>query len=219
MTAEDPVEYNLEGINQVKINEEIGLTFAAALRSFLRQDPNIIMVGEIRDIETASIAVKAALTGHLVFSTLHTNDAPSDADPSGRHGNGAVPRRLLDEPDHGPAAHPARLLEVQGADRRCTPRCSGAAARSRRKRRTSFYRGRGATTATTPATGAAQGVYEVMPITPTIRNLILDRAPTSEIRSLAIQEGMLTLRAHALMKLKSGITTAEEILKETTQDD
>ena len=115
-TAEDPVEYNFAGINQVQMKEEIGLTFAAALRSFLRQDPDIIMVGEIRDYETAEIAVKAALTGHLVLSTLHTNDAPSTVTRLAEHGDRAVPRVVVREPHRRPAAGPPGLHEVQGGD-------------------------------------------------------------------------------------------------------
>jgi type IV pilus assembly protein PilB len=219
MTAEDPVEYNLEGINQVMINEEIGLTFAAALRAFLRQDPNIVMVGEIRDIETASIAVKAALTGHLVLSTLHTNDAPSTLN------------RLVDmgvEPFL--VASSVNLIMAQRLIRRICKNCRQATVlhpevlgelglSEEEAQDLVVYEGTGCVDCNNTGYKGREGVYEVMPITPTIRNLILDRAPTSEIRSLAIQEGMLTLRAHALMKLKSGITTAEEILKETTQDD
>ena len=115
MTAEDPVEFNLVGINQVQVRENIGLNFAAALRSFLRQDPNIILVGEIRDFETAEIAVKAALTGHLVLSTLHTNDAPEHDQPADEHGHRAVPGGELGASDLRAAPRPARLLELQGA--------------------------------------------------------------------------------------------------------
>ena len=116
MTAEDPVEYNLAGINQVQMQENIGLNFAAALRSFLRQDPNIILVGEIRDFETAEIAIKAALTGHLVLSTLHTNDAPSHDHPPDEHGHRAVPRGDLGAHDRGAAPRPPRLHILQRAD-------------------------------------------------------------------------------------------------------
>ena len=115
MTAEDPVEYNLPGINQVQVRENIGLNFAAALRAFLRQDPNIILVGEIRDFETAEIAVKAALTGHLVLSTLHTNDAPEHGQPADEHGHRAVPRGQLREPDLRPAPGAPRLQQLQGS--------------------------------------------------------------------------------------------------------
>ena len=218
MTAEDPVEYNLDGINQVLVHEDIGLTFAAALKAFLRQDPNIIMVGEIRDLETGSIAVKAALTGHLVLSTLHTNDAPSAIGRLIDMGvepflvassvNLILAQRLLrricvnckrkitlpeeglDELqlDHAEAAT-ANISDGQG----CVD-CNGTG-----------YRGR-------------LGIYEVMNITPKIRDLILERAPASEIKRSAIESGMLTLRRDALEKLKRGFTTAEEILKETASD-
>ncbi len=219
MTAEDPVEYNLDGINQVMVNEEIGLTFAAALRAFLRQDPNIIMVGEIRDIETASIGVKAALTGHLVLSTLHTNDAPSTLN------------RLVDmgvEPFL--VASSVNLIMAQRLIRRICKNCKQPSVlhpevldelglSAEQAQDLVVYEGAGCVDCNNTGYKGREGVYEVMPITPTIRNLILDRAPTSEIRSLAIQEGMLTLRSHALMKLRSGITSAEEILKETTKDE
>ena len=122
MTAEDPVEFNLAGINQVQMHDEIGLNFAAALRSFLRQDPDIIMVGEIRDYETAEIGVKAALTGHLVLSTLHTNDAPGDDQPPAEHGDRALPRLLLGDPHPRPAPAAEDLRRLQGAGRRSTPR-------------------------------------------------------------------------------------------------
>jgi energy-coupling factor transporter ATP-binding protein EcfA2 len=113
-TAEDPIEFNLAGINQVQMHEEIGLNFAAALRAFLRQDPDIIMVGEIRDFETAEIGVKAALTGHLVLSTLHTNDAPVDDQPAPQHGHRALPRRELGQPDPRAAPRARHLRELQG---------------------------------------------------------------------------------------------------------
>ena len=115
MTAEDPVEYNLMGINQVLVRTEIGLTFAAALKAFLRQDPNIIMIGEIRDLETGGIAIKAALTGHLVLSTLHTNDAPEHDHPYDRHGDRAVQRGQRREPGGGAAAGAADLQGLQGS--------------------------------------------------------------------------------------------------------
>ena len=122
MTAEDPVEFNLVGVNQVQIRENIGLNFAAALRSFLRQDPNIILVGEIRDFETAEIAVKAALTGHLVLSTLHTNDAPSTDEPADEHGHRAVPGRELGAPDLRAAPGAPHLRTVQGSEPNVTAR-------------------------------------------------------------------------------------------------
>jgi type IV pilus assembly protein PilB len=219
MTAEDPVEYNLDGINQVNVHEEIGLTFAAALRSFLRQDPNIVMVGEIRDIETGSIAVKAALTGHLVLSTLHTNDAPSTLN------------RLVDmgvEPFL--VASSVNLIMAQRLIRRLCTNCRAATVlhpevldelgmSAEEAQDLVVYEGAGCVNCNNTGYKGREGIYEVMPVTPGIREMILDRAPTSEIRTLAMQEGMLTLRAHALMKLKSGITSVEEVLKESSKDE
>ncbi len=219
MTAEDPVEYNLDGINQVNVHEEIGLTFAAALRSFLRQDPNIVMVGEIRDIETGSIAVKAALTGHLVLSTLHTNDAPSTLN------------RLVDmgvEPFL--VASSVNLIMAQRLIRRLCTNCRQATVlhpevleelgmSAEEAQDLVVYEGAGCMNCNNTGYKGREGIYEVMPVTPAIREMILDRAPTSEIRSLAVQEGMLTLRAHALMKLKNGVTSVEEVLKESSKDD
>jgi type IV pilus assembly protein PilB len=218
MTAEDPVEYNLEGINQVLVHDDIGLTFAAALRSFLRQDPNIIMVGEIRDIDTGSIAVKAALTGHLVLSTLHTNDAPSTIN------------RMVDmgiEPFL--VASSTNLIMAQRLLRRVCKTCSNdmklhpevlrelglseaAAAKE------SFKEGKGCVDCNNTGYKGRMGVYEVMPMSPRIRDMVLDRASTSDIKKQAVSEGMLTLRADALLKLKKGVTTAEEVLKETAAD-
>jgi type IV pilus assembly protein PilB len=218
MTAEDPVEYNLEGINQVLVNEGVGLTFAAALRAFLRQDPNIVMVGEIRDVETASIAVKAALTGHLVLSTLHTNDAPSTIN------------RMVDmgiEPFL--VASSTNLIMAQRLVRRICKTCktdvtlhaevlrelgiSDVDAKS-----ATFKEGKGCVDCNNTGYRGRLGVYEVMTINPKVRDLILDRAPTSQIKKQAVADGMLTLRADGLIKLKNGLTTAEEVLKETAAD-
>jgi type IV pilus assembly protein PilB len=216
MTAEDPVEYNIEGINQVQINEAIGLTFAAALRAFLRQDPNIIMVGEIRDLDTASIATKAALTGHLVLSTLHTNDAASSvnrlvdmgvepflvAASTNLIAAQRLVRRLCKACKKQVSLHEEVVRELGIADGKpfnafepkgC-PECSGTG-----------FRGR-------------QGLYEVMPITPAVRDLILDRAPSSVIKRKAIDEGMLTLRQDGVIKVRQGVTPAQEVLKETGAD-
>lgn len=214
MTAEDPVEYNLDGINQVQVNEAVGLTFAAALKSFLRQDPNIVMVGEIRDLETGSIAVKAALTGHLVLSTLHTNDAPATVNRMIDMGlepflvatstNAILAQRLVRRICNNckeEEAVPADVLEDVGADPDLTcyhgvgcEECNGTG-----------YKGR-------------QGLYEVMPITSNIREQILDRASTAELREAAIADGMLTLRADGLRNVAKGITSIEEVLRETAED-
>ncbi len=219
MTAEDPVEYNLDGINQVNVNDAIGLTFAAALRSFLRQDPNIIMVGEMRDKETGSIAVKAALTGHLVFSTLHTNDAPSTL------------TRLVDmgiEPFL--VASSTNLIMAQRLVRRFCSKCKEPVALSDEVYRElqldpktvegiTFYHGKGCYDCNNTGYRGRQGVYEVMPVSPAIRELILNRASTREIKQRAVSEGMLTLRMDGLEKLKRGLTSPEEILKETAPDE
>jgi type IV pilus assembly protein PilB len=219
MTAEDPVEYNLDGINQVNINEEVGLTFAASLRAFLRQDPNIIMVGEIRDVETASIAVKAALTGHLVLSTLHTNDAPSTLN------------RLVDmgvEPFL--VASSTNLIMAQRLIRRVCQACKQPVMLHPEvvqelglgpgeMEDLVAHEGTGCVECNNTGYKGRVGLYEVMPITPGIREMILNRDSTTEIRSLAMQEGMLTLRGNAILNLRRGITTAEEVLKETARDD
>ena len=218
MTAEDPVEYNLEGINQVLIHEEVGLTFAAALKAFLRQDPNIIMVGEIRDLETAAIAIKAALTGHLVLSTLHTNDAPSTVNRIVDMGiepflvassvNLICAQRLLRKVCQSCKTeiklHPevVRELGLMEAD----------------VKEGGFFEGKGCVDCNNTGYKGRCGVYEVFPLTAVIRDQILDRASTAAIKKQAVADGMLTLRMDGLMKLKKGITTAEEVLKETAAD-
>ncbi|UCE02440.1 MAG: type IV-A pilus assembly ATPase PilB [Candidatus Latescibacterota bacterium] len=219
MTAEDPVEYNLEGINQVLVNEEIGLTFAAALKAFLRQDPNIVMVGEIRDLDTASIAVKAALTGHLVLSTVHTNDSSSTIN------------RLVDmgiEPFL--VASSLNLILAQRLGRRICKKCKAEVGPASEevlrelgwdpaKGTFSMYKGRGCPDCNMTGYAGRLGFYEVLMLTPTIREMILDRASSSDIKKVAIQEGMVTLRMHAITKIQEGITTVEEVLKETALDE
>jgi type IV pilus assembly protein PilB len=216
MTAEDPVEYNIEGINQVQIHDAIGLSFAAALRAFLRQDPNIVMVGEIRDLETASIATKAALTGHLVLSTLHTNDAPSTIN------------RLVDmgvEPFLVAAS--TNLIAAQRLVRRLCPACKEEVALHEEparelgidpKEKLRVFEPQGCEQCALTGFKGRQGLYEVMPISPAIRDLILDRAPSPVIKRQAVEEGMLTLRADGVLKLRKGVTTVEEVLKETAED-
>jgi type IV pilus assembly protein PilB len=218
MTAEDPVEYNIGGINQVQVHEEIKLSFSRALRAFLRQDPNVIMVGEIRDSDTASIAVKAALTGHLVLSTVHTNDAASTIDRLVDMGtepflvsaslNLVLAQRLVRKVclkcRTEVEAHPEALRELG---------LSIADAASMK-----FYRGRGCGACNDTGYLGRQGVYEVMPISSAIRQMILDRASTEQIKMRAIGEGMLTLRQDALLKLKAGTTSVEEVLRETAAD-
>jgi type IV pilus assembly protein PilB len=218
MTVEDPVEYNLHGINQVHVRDEIGLTFASALRSFLRQDPDIVMVGEIRDFETAEIAVKAALTGHLVLSTLHTNDAPSTI--SRMLNMGVEPflvsasvllilaqrlcRRICmqcREEEHIPAPALVKIgfTEQEAAAIKC-------------------YKGKGCTTCNDTGYKGRIALYEVLPVTEEIKELILEGASAAEIKSAAIRLGMRTLRMSGLQKLKEGITTVEEVLRVTFGD-
>ncbi len=215
MTAEDPVEYNLDGINQVQVRESVGLTFATALKAFLRQDPDIIMVGEIRDLETGGIATKAALTGHLVLSTLHTNDAPSTIN------------RMIDmgiEPFL--VASSTLLIMAQRLVRRI---CSGCKEEIKLSDEalgdvglpagTPVFKGKGCDKCKGTGYSGRQGLYEVMPITPAIRELILNRASTTEIRHTATGEGMLTLRDDGMIKVQKGITTIEEVLRETAVAD
>jgi type IV pilus assembly protein PilB len=217
MTAEDPVEFNLPGINQVQIRENIGLNFAAVLRSFLRQDPNIILVGEIRDYETAEIAVKAALTGHLVLSTLHTNDAPSTVS---RMVNMGIEPFLV-----GTAVN---LIQAQRLVRRVCSKCKvdvTADVPSKTLIDIGFtpeqigtfqvLKGKGCQTCNGTGYKGRVGLYEVMEITEGIRDLIMVGATAVEIKRKALEEGMLTLRMSGLEKIKNGVTTVEEVLRET----
>ena len=212
MTAEDPVEYNLMGINQVLVRNDVGMTFAAALKAFLRQDPNIIMVGEIRDLETGSIAIKAALTGHLVLSTLHTNDAPSTV------------TRMIDmgiEPFN--VASAVNIIVAQRLVRRV---CSGCKAEHPytdeelnamgiKRSEGPFYRGTGCDVCNGTGYKGRQGLYEVMLMTSALRRLVLRGGSTEELREQAVKEGMLTLRMDGMVKVKRGVTTLEEVVKET----
>jgi len=212
MTAEDPVEYNLLGINQVLVRNEVGMTFAAALKAFLRQDPNIIMVGEIRDLETGSIAIKAALTGHLVLSTLHTNDAPSTI------------TRMVDmgiEPFN--VASAVNLIVAQRLVRRICKECKREHEYSNEEMHAfaidrkvgPFFKGAGCDTCAGTGYRGRQGLYEVMALTSPLRREILKGASTEELRDLAVKEGMLTLRMDGMVKVKKGVTTLEEVVKET----
>jgi len=219
MTAEDPVEYNIHGINQVLVRNEIGMSFAAALRAFLRQDPNIIMVGEIRDIETGGIAIKAALTGHLVLSTLHTNDCPSTI------------TRLIDmglEPFN--VASALNLLTAQRLVRRICGNCKvethyeseylqAARVPLDWAARTTFYKGEGCDMCGGTGLKGRQGLYEVMAMSQALRKAIMAEASTDELRDIALREGMLTLRMDGLKKVERGITTLEEVVKETAVTD
>jgi type IV pilus assembly protein PilB len=251
MTAEDPVEYNLYGINQVLVRTEIGMTFAAALKAFLRQDPNIIMVGEIRDLETGGIAIKAALTGHMVLSTLHTNSAPETV------------TRLLDmglEPFN--VASALNLILAQRLVRRICSSCrtlyevskeeldaakvtrqttmrelrfTERALRDAKAKATKeaapfletlsldttvgelgFFKGKGCDQCAGTGLKGRQGVYEVMVMTPKIRKLVMQNVGAADIRDGAVEEGMLTLRMDAWLKVMKGITTTEQMIRETS---
>jgi type IV pilus assembly protein PilB len=215
MTAEDPVEYNLMGINQVLVRTEIGLTFAAALKAFLRQDPNIIMIGEIRDLETGGIAIKAALTGHLVLSTLHTNDAASTI------------TRLIDMGVEAfNVASAVNLVVAQRLVRRICKDCKGphqytdeelaTLGTDLEKLRTiSFMKGTGCDTCSGTGYKGRAGIYEVMALSPELRRQILRGASVSEMQEQAVVEGMLTLRMDGMKKVERGVTTLEEVVKET----
>jgi type IV pilus assembly protein PilB len=217
MTAEDPVEFNLFGVNQVQVRENIGLNFAAALRSFLRQDPNIILVGEIRDFETAEIAVKASLTGHLVLSTLHTNDAPSTVN---RLMNMGIEPFLV--------ASSLNLVCAQRLVRRicrnCTepdpvpvPALMKAGFSAEDANTVAPKRGKGCEKCNNTGFKGRVGLYEVMDVTEELRELILVGASSLELRRKAVEEGMISLRHSGLRKVKEGVTTVEEVVRETVK--
>jgi type IV pilus assembly protein PilB len=218
ITAEDPIEYNFMGINQVQMHEEIGLTFASSLRSFLRQDPDIIMVGEIRDFETAQIAVQAALTGHLVLSTVHTNDAPGTI--SRLIDMGIEPflissaivlilaqrliRKVCMECREAVKVHPQLLIDlgIPPDEVKSFP----------------VYKGKGCSLCNNTGYKGRVGLYEVMSMKEEIKELILSRASTSEVKKEAIRLGMKTLRQSGVAKIKEGVTTIEEVLRSTIED-
>jgi type IV pilus assembly protein PilB len=215
MTAEDPVEYNLPGINQVQVRNEIGLTFASALKAFLRQDPNIIMIGEIRDLETGGIAIKAALTGHLVLSTLHTNDAPS-----------TIVRMIDMGVEAFNVASAVNLVVAQRLVRRICSGCKAPVSYSDDElhvlsedvaslKGIQFYRGTGCDACGGTGYRGRAGLYEVMAMSPGLRRMVLVGASTAELREQAVAEGMLTLRMDGIKKLERGVTTLAEIVKET----
>ncbi len=220
-TAEDPVEYSLPGVNQVQVHEEIGLTFASCLRSFLRQDPDIILVGEVRDYETAEIAIKSALTGHLVLSTLHTNDAPSTITRLLNMGvepflvtaslNAIAAQRLVrvvcHECKHETEVAPQVLIDLGVSPKEVADYI--------------VYKGRGEGCKTCSGTGykGRLAVFEVMELTDELKEFILSGASSLEIKREAIRQGMKTLRQSALIKLKQGITSIEEVVRNTAADD
>jgi type IV pilus assembly protein PilB len=217
-TAEDPVEFNLHGINQVQMQDEIGLNFATALRSFLRQDPDTIMVGEVRDFETAEIAVKAALTGHLVLSTLHTNDAPSTVS------------RLLNmgvEPFLVTAS--LNLVLAQRLARRICSECKEPAEKHPDALRRmgmsedqiaggTVYRGRGCRACNEMGYKGRVALYEVMPFTEDLKELVLQGASSAEIKAEMIRGGVSSLRIAGINKILEGVTTPEEVLRTTVED-
>jgi type IV pilus assembly protein PilB len=221
-TVEDPVEYQLQGINQVNVNAEIGLTFAAGLRAFLRQDPDIIMVGEIRDLETVSIAINAALTGHLVFSTLHTNDAP-----------GALTRLGMMGMEPFLISSSLLMVVAQRLVRRICPKCHETYEvdvdwllklgipknlMQDSEGKVSLARGKGCENCAGTGYRGRQGLYEVLEVTDPIRELIMDRAPLAKVRDQARKQGMLTLRQCAIRKLLGGVTTVEEMIRATASE-
>src|SRR6059036_19141 len=215
MTAEDPVEYNLKGVNQVQVDEGIGRTFAAALRAFLRQDPDVILVGETRDLETAQISIRAALTGHLVFTTLHTNDCPSTV------------ARLFDMGIQPFLLSSALLLILaQRLGRRICRDCRQPVEGKEEDlvpyghvpqglTNVTFYRGKGCATCNFTGMKGRVAIYEVMPVTAPLRDMILKNAATADIREQAQKDGMRTLRQSGLAKVLDGTTTVEEILRVT----
>jgi type IV pilus assembly protein PilB len=251
MTAEDPVEYNLIGINQVQVRTEIGMTFAAALKAFLRQDPNIIMLGEIRDLETGSIAIKAALTGHMVLSTLHTNSAPETVTRLMDMGlepfnvasalNLVLAQRLVRrvcgrcrttyKPDPlelaaAKVSPDTRLRDLHftdaaldGARPRVVPELQAQMAGVTLDTRIGdlhFVKGAGCDECGHLGLKGRQGLYEVMPMTPNLRRLVLQSVGAAEIRDAAVAEGMLTLRMDGWLKVLKGITTLEQVIRETS---
>ena len=215
ITAEDPVEFNLPGINQVQMKEQIGLNFAAALRSFLRQDPNIILVGEIRDFETAEVGIKAAMTGHLVLSTLHTNDAPSSIN---RLMNMGIEPFLV--------ATSVHMIVAQRLVRRICSSCkepieapAGALANlgftEREAKTVKLFKGKGCERCSSTGYKGRVGLYEVMEVGDEVRELILSGASAVELRNKAIETGMVSLRGSGLQKIRDGVTTIEEVVRET----
>jgi len=217
-TAEDPVEFNLHGINQVHIHEAIGLNFAAALRSFLRQDPDIIMVGEVRDFETAEVAIKAALTGHLVLSTLHTNDAPS-----------TISRLLNMGVESFLVSSAVNLVLAQRLARKVCNECRVEEAvppealfdlgvREDEMGTFACFRGKGCAGCNNTGYRGRIALYEVMPMYEQIRELVLLGASSSEVKKESIRLGMLTLRRSGINKLKLGVTSIEEVIRCSVKD-
>jgi general secretion pathway protein E/type IV pilus assembly protein PilB len=218
ITVEDPVEYQLSGINQVHVSEAVGLTFAAALRAMLRQAPNVIMLGEIRDLETATIAINASLTGHLVFSTLHTNDAPSAVT---RLIDIGVPPFLV--------ASSSRMLMAQRLVRRVCRRCGGVYLPPENELRSlnidpakatsaTFMKGKGCSDCNKTGYRGRFGIFEIFVIDDEARKLIYDKVPASVLRTRAREMGMRTLREDGARKVLAGMTSPEEVIRATIMD-
>jgi general secretion pathway protein E/type IV pilus assembly protein PilB len=218
ITVEDPVEYQMSGINQVQVNRDVGLDFSAALRSILRQAPNIVMIGEIRDHETADIAMEAALTGHLVFSTLHTNDAPS-----------AVTRLLDIGVKPFLVASALRAAMAQRLVRTICTNCTtehiptereikmlGAIAKN--VTRSAMYKGKGCTICGNMGYKGRKGIFEIFLVDDTIQRLIFDHSPATVLRARAREMGMRTLREDGILKIASGMTSLDEVLRATMGD-
>ena len=214
---EDPIEYKIAGVNQVQVNPAAGLTFASGLRSFLRQDPNIILVGEIRDQETADLAIQASLTGHLVFATLHTNDA-----------SGALPRLLDMGAEPYLLASSMTAIVAQRVLRKIHDKCKSAydpepkIVEEMKKvlgslwpegKETKLYKGKGDADCGNSGYYGRVGIFEVLPISEQIGRLILERAPSSAIEKTAREEGMLTLKQDGYLKVLEGVTGIEEVLR------
>jgi len=219
ITVEDPVEYVLSGINQVQVNDVVGFSFAAALRAILRQAPNIVMLGEIRDMETASIAINASLTGHLVFSTLHTNDAP-----------GAVMRLVDIGVKPFLVASSARCLMAQRLVRKICKKCVGPympteaeiralGITAEQVKNANFQKGRGCNNCNNSGNRGRMGIFEIFVIQDEARKLIYDRVPSNILRQRAREMGMRTLREDGIRKVLSGTTTAEEVIRATVGDE
>ena len=218
MTAEDPVEFYIPGINQVQVKEEIGLTFASCLRSFLRQDPDIMLVGEMRDFETVDIAIKAALTGHLVFSTVHTNDAAS-----------TIIRLVNMNVEPFLIADSVILIAAQRLIRKVCKKCTQPHKVPEKAlldmgfekdefRDLNILKPKGCEACNNTGYKGRIALYEVMPINDDIREMILNRVQSRDVKKKAIEQGMITLRRSGLIKIKNGITSVEEVLRETVRD-
>lgn len=216
-TAEDPVEFNLHGINQVQMHDDIGLNFASALRSFLRQNPNIIMVGEIRDFETAEIAVKAALTGHLVLSTLHTNDAPSTI--SRLLNMGIEPFLVTASCNLVVAQRLARKsVSIVKSQQKSIPMRCKLGMSDEQIATANIMQGKGCGTCNNTGYKGRVALYEVMPFLDPLKELVLQGASAAEIKTEMIRNGVQSLRMAGIAKILAGMTTPEEILRCTVDD-